>query len=104
MRWSGTRLRKGDCSSLHGHALAQSSVKDGVAGGVGEVGEDDGVFVGEALAWGMRTIMRTGRRLRARRAGQRPGHTCRAWARLWTGEGARPHAVRPYTVCGDGVG
>ena len=27
--------------------MAKCAVEDGVAGGVGEVGEDDGVFVGE---------------------------------------------------------
>jgi hypothetical protein len=32
---------------LDGQRLLQRVVKDGVAGGVGEVGEDDGVFFGE---------------------------------------------------------
>ena len=27
--------------------MAKGAVEDGVAGGVGEIGEDDGVFVGE---------------------------------------------------------
>ena len=32
---------------LGGKALAQGAVENGFAGGVGELGEDDGVFVGE---------------------------------------------------------
>ena len=34
-------------SELRGESLAQAVVEDVVAGGVGEIGEDDGVFFGE---------------------------------------------------------
>ena len=43
----GEEIEERGLFELGGEALAESAVEDGVAGGVGEVGEDDRVFVGE---------------------------------------------------------
>ena len=38
-------------SELHRQRLLQRIVKDRIAGGVGEVGEDDGVLLGQRRCW-----------------------------------------------------
>jgi hypothetical protein len=43
----GEEIEEGGLFKLGGEALTKCAVEDGVTGSVGEVGEDDGVFVGE---------------------------------------------------------
>ena len=46
-------FRKGDRSSSNGQRFAERAVKDGVPRAVGEIGEDQDIFVGERR--GLRT-------------------------------------------------
>ena len=45
------QAEEGRLFELRGEALTQGAVEDGVARGVDEVGEDDGVFFGELCEW-----------------------------------------------------
>ena len=56
MRSSETRLRKGDCSSCAARPCRKVPSKTAFAGSIGEVGEDDGIFVGESF-WTVRSIV-----------------------------------------------
>ena len=47
MRSSERRFEKWRLVELHGETLAERAVEDGIAGGVGEIGKDDGVFGSE---------------------------------------------------------
>ena len=45
----GKQVQVGRLLELDGQRLLQGSVENGIAGGVDEVGEDDGVFFGERV-------------------------------------------------------
>ena len=48
--WSESKFRNGDCSSCDDSPCLQRTVEDRIAGGVGEVGENDGVLLGQRRA------------------------------------------------------
>ncbi len=43
----GKNVEEGRLFEIDGEGLLERAVEDRVAGGVGEVGEDDGIFLGE---------------------------------------------------------
>src|SRR6266576_4129139 len=49
--WSERIFRKGDCSSCNAQSLFQRVVKGGIACGVVEISENDGVFLCEAQSF-----------------------------------------------------
>ena len=46
----GKQVQIGRLFQLHGEGLFEGAIENGIAGGVDEVGEDDGVFVGEGAS------------------------------------------------------
>jgi hypothetical protein len=51
MRSSETQVQKGRLLQLRRKPLPQRAVEDRIARGVGELGENDGVFLGKLLCW-----------------------------------------------------
>jgi len=47
----GKQVQKRRLLQLRRKSLAQRAVENGIARGVGEVGEDDGVLLGQAMRW-----------------------------------------------------